>query len=93
MSNLGGKREGAGRKPGVPNKLTQSMKEKAAKHGDAALAKLVELLASEDEAIRLRAANDLLDRGFGKPAQVHQGDESGGPMVVNVVQYGSKTAE
>lgn len=66
---LGGKREGAGRPVGAINKLTRSMKEKAAEHGDNALAKLVELMGSDDPPIALKAANDLLDRGFGKPTQ------------------------
>lgn len=89
MAN-GGKREGAGRPAGVPNKITRTMKERAAKHGRKALLKLVELLESEDEAIRLRAANDLLDRGYGKPAQtqIHQGDEAGGPVQWQVVNFG-----
>ncbi len=31
-------------------------------------------------AARVQAATSLLDRGWGKPAQIHAGDEDGGPV-------------
>lgn len=82
MGNNGGKREGAGRKAGIPNKLTRSMKEKAAEHGDVALAKLVELVKSTEEAIALKAANDLLDRGYGKPSQEVNNTHKFDPLII-----------
>jgi hypothetical protein len=71
-----------GRPPGVPNKLTREMKERAAFWGDKALERIVTLIDSEDEAVALRASSELLDRGYGKPAQVQivQGDEDGGAV-------------
>lgn len=37
---------------------------------------------------RVAAATALLDRGWGRPAQVHSGDEDGGPLVIQIVKYG-----
>jgi hypothetical protein len=33
-------------------------------------------------AARVAAANSLLDRGWGKPTQIVQGDEDGGPIQI-----------
>lgn len=82
----------AGRRAGVPNKLTSSMKERAAFWGDKALQKLVDLVDSKDEAIALRASNDLLDRGYGKPAQTHQGTEDGGAIQINILKLSDTDA-
>ena len=46
MSNLGGKREGAGRKAGVPNRSTAHMRDLAGKHAGDAVATLVEIMSS-----------------------------------------------
>ena len=74
----GGRRAGAGRKPGVPNKATVEIKDIARAYGPDAVkqaAKLAGLLdggvgAAESEAARVAALNILLDRGYGKPSQV-----------------------
>lgn len=66
----GGKRLGAGRPPGSPNKLTRPLKEAAALHTDGCLAVLVHLRDhAESEQVRLAAATALLDRGHGRPRQ------------------------
>lgn len=77
MPKVGGKREGAGRKPGVPNKLTRPIKELAAEHGPAALAKIVGLMDSQDQRVVMMAAQELLSRAYGKPpqAQEHSGPD------------------
>jgi HEAT repeat protein len=52
----------------------------------AAIDKLVQLLDSEDERIALAAANSILDRGLGKPAQdVNVGGQTENPfrLVIN----------
>lgn len=36
----------------------------------------------ESESARVAAATALLDRGYGKPTQVHAGDENNGPIVI-----------
>jgi hypothetical protein len=70
-SKRGGRRIGAGRKKGVPNKLTFELKEAAAKHGDEALKAILQVLRDEETPpnVVVLAAKELLDRGFGKPAQ------------------------
>ena len=69
-SKSGGKRPGAGRKPGVPNKLNFQLKKAAAQYGDEALNRLVELIRSAETPpnITLGACKELLDRGFGRAA-------------------------
>jgi hypothetical protein len=71
MAQHGGKRPGAGRKPGQVSKAKIDIAERAKTHGDAALKTLAEIMASKDEpaSARVAAANALLDRGYGKPAQ------------------------
>lgn len=71
MAGKGGKIPGAGRKAGIPNVATRTMKERAARYGTKALKKLVQLVDSPEESIALKAANDLLDRGYGKAVQAH----------------------
>jgi hypothetical protein len=70
-SKRGGRRPGAGRKKGVPNKLTFELKEAAAKHGDESLKAILNVLrdAETPPNVVVMAAKELLDRGFGKPAQ------------------------
>ena len=70
----GGKRQGAGRKPGSTairrtkgEKLDAKMA--AMRHADAALQTLVRCLKSEKGAVALSAAREILDRAYGKPPQ------------------------
>lgn len=79
---LGGKRTGAGRPKGSVNKTTIEVRELARQHGAAAIQKLVALMSiGESEDVQLRAANSLLDRGYGKAAQpTHIGGHDGGPL-------------
>lgn len=60
-----------GRKKGVPNKATASLKDAAQVYTEQALATLASIMlsASEGGAARVAAANALLDRGYGKPKQ------------------------
>ena len=61
-----------GRPKGVPNKVSSDIKELAAVYTPQALKTLTEICATgESEAARVAAANSLLDRAFGKPAQSH----------------------
>ena len=70
VSGIGGRRPGAGRPLGSPNKLTRPLKEFAALHSETCIAVLVELRDhAETEHVRLAAANALLDRGHGRPRQ------------------------
>ena len=70
IKQRGGRRPGAGRSLGVPNKLTRPLRELAALHSEDSIAVLVRLRDhAEAEHVRLQAANSLLDRGHGRPRQ------------------------
>lgn len=83
QSNHGGKREGAGRPRGAPNKTTSALRDIARQHTQDAIDALVTILANNEEpaAARVSAANALLDRGYGKAPTVINGDDEGGPLV------------
>ena len=70
--STGGAREGAGRPPGRANVATQALKatlsEMAREHTQEALGVVLEVMREGDtDAIRLAAANIVLDRGYGRP--------------------------
>ena len=66
--NPGGRPKGEGR-----------LREAAREHTDAALAVLIESLSHEDKRIALKAAELLLDRGWGKAPQALAGQDGEGP--------------
>lgn len=68
---MGGKRPGAGRKPGSPNKATATVKEAAQVYTDEALKVLATIMkdVKQPAAARVTAASAILDRGHGKPKQ------------------------
>lgn len=79
----GGRRPGAGRPLGSPNKLTRPLRELAALHSEDCIAVLVELRDhAEAEQVRLAAANALLDRGHGRPRQESEGDDEGPVTII-----------
>jgi len=86
MAQRGGKRPGAGRKKGSVNRATAqqmaSISDLAKTHAVDAMKALVSIAkSSESDAARVSAANAILDRGFGKPAQSHQHTgRNGGPI-------------
>ncbi len=64
-----GKKTG-GRQPGSLNKITADVRELAGQFGPAVIAELARLATGADsEPVRVSAGRELLDRGFGKPAQ------------------------
>ena len=70
IQKRGGRREGAGRPSGVPNKMTRPLKELAAQYTEDSIYTLVTLRDhAESEQVRLAAATALLDRGHGRPRQ------------------------
>jgi hypothetical protein len=70
MTIHGGKRTGAGRKPGATSLAKRDLSAMAKEHVEAALAVLVEIAkAGKSEPARVTAANSLLDRAYGKPIQ------------------------
>ena len=82
----GGKREGAGRKQGVPNKANAEIKAAAQKHTAEAIKIIAKLMKEgESEQVRLAAAKEIIDRGHGKPMQsVEHSGEGGGPIKASV---------
>lgn len=88
----GGKRENAGRKAGVPNKLTGEVKQIAQEYGPGAIEKAAELAglirdkpAATSEAAQMAAINTILDRAYGKPSQVIAGDPDNPLTVINEI--------
>lgn len=77
-----GERRG-GRKPGTVNRNTSEMRKLAQKYGVEAIEALATALRSNDPKISIMAANALLDRGYGKPAQTIAGDPEN-PLQHNV---------
>lgn len=71
-----------GRPKGVPNKASGKVKELAQRHGRKAIRALYLLMTkSESETVRLKAAESLLDRAYGKPVTTTQlSGVDGGPI-------------
>lgn len=62
--------QGRGRPKGSKNKATTEIKKIAQAHGKEAIDQLVLLVAhGKPHATRVAAAKELLDRGYGRPAQ------------------------
>lgn len=61
-----------GRQAGTPNKVSWQIRQAAMAHADGALDVLASLLASENEAVRIQAAREILDRACGKTVDAKQ---------------------
>lgn len=86
VSRNGGRRPGAGRKPGKKNARTIEIEQKAREHTAEALKALLYIAKNgKSEPARVSAATALLDRGYGRPRQaVEHTGEGGGPVHVKV---------
>lgn len=60
--------------PGGRPKGEAKVREAAREHTEAALGVLVAALGDEDARVRIKAAETILDRGWGKPTQVVASD-------------------
>lgn len=69
-----------GRVKGTPNKATAEIKELSRVHGPAGVERLRQLMHDPSGAVAVSAIRELLDRGFGKSPQPHDGDGQGGPV-------------
>src|SRR5215831_104732 len=77
---------GAGRRQGSPNKNTAEVKALAMKDVPHVVQELVRLaLHAKNEATRVAACKELLDRAIGKAVQPHSGESGEGPVIVNVI--------
>jgi hypothetical protein len=66
----GGKRPGAGRKAGQRSAEVIAISDRARRHGPEMIEELARLARSaQSEAVRVSAANAVLDRGYGRPPQ------------------------
>ncbi len=65
---------GSSLNPGGRPAVLREVQEVARQHTAAAISRLLELLGSNDGRIALAAAEQLLDRGWGKPMQMQQAD-------------------
>lgn len=77
-------KKGASGNPGGRPKEAAEVKDLARQHGPAALDKLAQWMRSDDPRASVAAAQALLDRGYGRPAQaiaIGQ-DEALGPIQV-----------
>ncbi len=84
----GGKRPGAGRKPGTPNKATAEIKAIAQKYTPKAMEELSRLaLKATSESARVAAIKEIFDRGYGRAVQSINACEDGAPLVIKIVQF------
>ena len=71
-------------------KTDPRVRDAAREYTEQAIAVLGEALADEDKRIAIKAAEVILDRGWGKPAQPLTGDEDGPPINHSItVIYGA----
>lgn len=92
MAHADGTKSG-GRRKGSLNKATKDLKEAARLHCEAAVARLAHLMFhAQSEQAQIAACKELLDRGYGKPAQAIIGDEDEAPIktVMEIVWGGTK---
>lgn len=95
-SQHGGKRPGAGRKPGKVGKAKRALAEMARDHADAALQTLAEIHADPDapHASRVSAATAILDRAFGRPHQaVEHTGKDGVALTLEIVRFANPPSE
>lgn len=71
MAQRGGKRPGAGRKPGKVGAAKRALADMAKDHAEAAMATLAAIHSdtTAPPAARVTAATAILDRAYGKPHQ------------------------
>lgn len=79
----GGKRDGAGRRPGSQNKATKDIREAILAQGDL-VSKGFELMSCGDKKVEAAAWRTLMEYGYGKPVQPLSGAD-GGPVAVEIV--------
>jgi hypothetical protein len=70
QTKRGGKRPGSGRKSGSQNKATLVLKEVAGRYSEEAVKTLVDVMRDPETppAVKVQAADRLLDRSHGRPA-------------------------
>jgi hypothetical protein len=75
-----------GRAKGTPDKVSAEIRATAAAYGPKVIAELVRLVShAKNEATRVAACKELLDRAIGKAVQPHSGEGGEGPVIVQVI--------
>ena len=74
-----------GRKKGTPNKATADIKEACQKHGLLLVEYLMGMAMDKSHPARVTAIKELLDRGYGRSTQPHEGDIKG-DIVIRIVE-------
>lgn len=85
--------KGVSPNPGGRPKGMQEVRELARIHSKKAIMTLVKMLESEQDRVKVQAAEALLDRGFGKPTQPVAGDDTMPPILVATRLAGLDDAE
>lgn len=87
----GGKRDGAGRKRGVPNKATREMREAIKASGLTPLEYMLQVMRdeNEDEARRLHAASMAAPYVHAKLSCVEVAGKDDAPLKIQIVRYSS----
>ena len=75
-------KKGQSGNPGGRPKEVAEVRELAKEHGSAAIERLVELMASDNERTAVAACEAILNRGYGRPPQAVNlaGEEDGPPI-------------
>lgn len=66
--------------PGGRPKAVEAIRKLAQKNSKKALLRLVELMNGENDRVAVQAAQAILDRAWGKPAQTVTGEGGEGPL-------------
>jgi hypothetical protein len=90
MAKAKGSAKTGGRQPGTPNKIQSDLKELIQRHGPELIDGLLKLVRDPGTppAAKVAATKELMDRGYGKPAQsVAVTGQDGGPVeqVIQVI--------
>jgi hypothetical protein len=77
-----------GRRKGTPNHATADVKALASVYTAAAVRLLASVMLNTKAPLmaRVMAADKLLDRACGRPAQAHAGPSGSGPVTVNLIE-------
>lgn len=84
MSRPKGLPKTGGRKAGSRNKITPEIKTLAQQYGKQAFERIVKLMASPDERVCFSAAQEILNRAYGKSPQPQTGEGGEGPVKLEV---------
>ena len=89
MTQHGGKRDGAGRKAGSPNKATQEQRDAVAASGLTPLDYMLTVLRDEDadKEDRMWAAEKAAPYVHAKLASVEHKGDGGGPLVLEIMRF------